>query len=192
MSDLTFQIEGELLSVRLARVPPAVAKRAITAVTRLTYALREMARSKYDEAGLQVRTGALKNSIEALPIRRTEHEIIGTVVAGQKLKYAKIHEFGGIIKPINAAFLAIPIGEAKTAAGVARFSPRQITAAGYDGSFVKGGILFGKRGKDAVPLFVLRSSVKIPARPFMRPALAAIQVQARSQLREAVHKGIRE
>jgi len=65
------------------------------------------------------------------------------------------------IRPTNAKFLTIPIGENLTGAGVARFtSPRQVP----DGFFVRTGgkLLFGrKNGKKGKfrPLFILVKSV---------------------------------
>jgi phage gpG-like protein len=89
-----------------------------------------------------------------------------------RMVYANIHETGGVITPKRAKMLAIPIGRALTRAGVARFKPREITSAGYDNSFIRRTnsgnlILFGTKGSKLIPLFVLKDSVKIPARRYM-------------------------
>lgn len=73
---------------------------------------------------LTTRTGALKRSLGA--------KLSGTGSADLKLRltsggvpYARIQEQGGIIRPVKARFLAIPLEANKTAAGVARYpSPR--------------------------------------------------------------------
>lgn len=106
-----------------------------------------------------------------------------TVGSGASLKtarmsYANIHETGGTIRPINAKMLTIPLKAAKTAAGVPRFTAREVQsgAAGYDSSFIgrsKSGnlILFGSiKGMakiKVVPLFLLKDKVDIPARRYM-------------------------
>jgi len=77
--------------------------------------------------------------------------------------YATIHEYGGTITPKQAQFLAVPLtGEAKNAR-----SPRRMP-----GLTVR----ISKGGKSGVLLagdvaqYALVKSVKIPARPYVRPA----------------------
>lgn len=76
---------------------------------------------------------------------------------GTNLKYAAIHQFGGTIRPINARALTVPL----PAATLGR------RARDYKNTFVAKGVIFQKQGSEIVPLFVLKKSVKIPARPFM-------------------------
>jgi hypothetical protein len=193
VSDLEFKAEGPSFDAKLRRLTPEVKRRGIQELTKLVYALREEARTKFDEAGLHSRTAALKGSIEAIPpVEVSAHEIIAKVVAGQKLKYAWAQEEGGVIKAKNARFLAIPLDAAKTAAGVARFGPRQIESAGYTGSFVKGGILYGKQGDRIVPLFVFKRSVTLPKRAFMKPALAAMQPRIRAGFMSVLDRAVKE
>ncbi|HVB79927.1 MAG TPA: hypothetical protein VNE82_08260, partial [Candidatus Binataceae bacterium] len=42
---------------------------------------------------------------------------------------------------------------------------------GYDGTFFSKGVLFGKKGDQVDPLFALKPSVTLPARPYAQPAL---------------------
>jgi hypothetical protein len=97
--------------------------------------------------------------------------------------YANILEDGGVIRPVVAKMLAIPIGKALTPAGVARFKPREIISeGGYDNSFIrrsKAGnlILFGASGKNITPLFVLKDSVTIPAFRYMATTVEQTQGQ---------------
>lgn len=95
----------------------------------------------------------------------------GASLQTNRMIYANILEEGGVIRPVTAKMLAIPIGQALTPAGVARFKPRQITSAGYDKSFIRRSrrgtlILFGAKGSGAsikvTPLFVLKDKVTIP------------------------------
>ena len=88
--------------------------------------------------------------------------------------YARIQDEGGTVVPTTAQWLAIPVGPAKTAAGVSRFqSPRQV-----QGLFVlksKNGnlLLVAPRGKDAITVwYILKKSVKIPASHYLDLAAA--------------------
>lgn len=122
---------------------------------------------------LHRRTGQL-SKIQYKIDRKKIVSIIGNrVISGNPVPYTAIHEYGGVIKPKHGKYLAIPMGKALTPSGVARFKPRQIESAGYDDSAVfrsKRGtlIMWGikhLKSKDRVdPLFVLKKSVKIPAR----------------------------
>jgi len=126
---------------------------------------------------LKRRTGYLANSMGWRTQRDDKGNWEGIIGSGATLKtermiYANIHEVGGIINAKPGKALAIPIGEALTPAGVARFKPRQITSVGYEDSFIRGrkggnAILFGLLKGKAIPLFVLVKSVTIPARKYM-------------------------
>ena len=74
--------------------------------------------------------------------------------------YAAIHEFGGVIKPIHSKKLAIPMP------GVTG-SPRQydLHLQGF------GGMVMTLADKFGHVMFVLKDSVHIPARPYLRPAV---------------------
>ena len=159
------------------------------AMTRSAYRLRTEARKAYDAAGLQVRTGALKGSIDVGAIENTGEGIRATVFAGQGLPYARAQEYGATIRPKKSSFLAIPIGAAKSGRGVARFSPREITSNGYTGSFFAHGVLFGSNpGQPPEPLFALKRSVTIRARPFMRPALMRTRPIAVEEIKQAIER----
>ena len=76
---------------------------------------------------------------------------------GTNLIYATLHQYGGTIRPITAKYLTIPLPDAIPGS----------RARDYENTFIAKGIIFQKRGDDIVPLFLLKKSVKIPARPFM-------------------------
>ena len=98
--------------------------------------------------------------------------------ASTNLKYARIQQEGGTIYPKNAKALYIPAG-AKTRTMMRSYgarAPRTLISAmeadGY-GFFRVGRVFFAykkgkgsKRGKEFA-LFIISSSVKIPARPFL-------------------------
>lgn len=174
MSELSLTTHGENFEQVVARLSPEIRKRGLQEFSRLLYALRAEARRKFDSA-LHSRTGALKASIETQKPEIRREGIVGHVVASQKLPYGLAQERGATIVPKRVRFLTIPLDAAKTAVGVERFSARQMLSAGYTGSFVRNGVLFGKRGEEAVPLFALRRSVTLPPRPFMGPALETMR-----------------
>lgn len=121
-------------------------------------------------AGLHVRTGHLHRSIGREGPGKRGRKIIGAV--GSDIPYAPIHEFGGTITPKRANFLTIPLGAAKTPAGAGRGRARD-----FPNTFVrrsKAGklIIFQKISRNRIiPLFLLVKSVRIPKRPWLKPAV---------------------
>lgn len=94
-----------------------------------------------------------------------------SVAVGSNRPGANIHQFGGTIRPVKAKALAIPLPGIK---GRPReFEDTFVRSAKLDEDGGKGkrlGIIFQRigPGKGQVrPLFVLMSSVDIPARPFV-------------------------
>lgn len=83
-----------------------------------------------------------------------------------------VHEFGATIRPKKAKMLTVPLPAALDNRGV----PIRKSARDWPNTFVarsKAGnlIIFQKRGTEIVPLYVLKSSVKIPPRLGMRQTL---------------------
>ncbi len=120
------------------------------------------------QAGMKERapkkTTNLARSIHIETVKRTDTAV--EVAAGTDLEYAAIQEYGGVIKPKNATWLAIPITEAARAV----VSPRNFT----------GTLHFrGKKGSGSAALiddagqvqYALKKSVTIPAQPYARPTL---------------------
>lgn len=123
---------------------------------------------------LSRRSGRLASSIGSL-ITTEKTGLKATIGSGVRqggrLPYANILETGGKITPKNGSALTIPLPAAKTAAGAPRFTASQVKqgATKYTSSFVSKGVIFGivgKKGKP-VPLFVLKTSVTIPAKYWM-------------------------
>ena len=71
----------------------------------------------------------------AMPVEEDEHGLTGGMMAGKGLKYGPAQEFGAEIDASNGHMLAIPMEDALTPAGVARFAPRDAKDAGYDRIF---------------------------------------------------------
>jgi len=103
------------------------------------------------------------------------------VTKGPATRYASIHERGGVIEPVNKKYLAIPLE--KTSGGRPKFPTPASAAAKFGEKNVivikskKGNLLIVRlrrvsgsdRGKviGIEPLFVLKKSVKIPARRWL-------------------------
>lgn len=125
------------------------------------------------QAGSKTILNAAKANIKAQglihtrTLSRSLHEEIsmqGSSVAvaeiGTNLEYAAIHEFGGVVRPKTAKYLAVPVGNYK---GSPRKHPRlklRKTA---------GGTLVMVDGSGRVQ-YVLKKSVEVPAQPYLRPA----------------------
>ncbi len=118
------------------------------------------------------RTGDFSRSIVSEPLLDSGNEISGRT--GSNLEYAEIQEKGGTIHAKNVRNLTIPLDAFMTGQGVARGTARDVIADpqayGYDGTFFSKGVLFGKQGEEAEPLFALKPSVTLPARPWAQPA----------------------
>jgi phage gpG-like protein len=98
-----------------------------------------------------VKSGKLANSIS--------HVVSGEqLIVGTNLKYARIHHEGGIIRPLSAKYLAIPLTpEAATK------KPRE-----YQNTFIQKSVIFRDLGNGEIEaLYVLKKQVTIPARPYM-------------------------
>jgi phage gpG-like protein len=97
-----------------------------------------------------VRSGKLVNSIR--------HVVVGEqVTVGSDLVYARIHHDGGIIKPVNAKYLAIPLTKE---AAVKR--PRE-----WADTFIRKGVIFRNTADGIEALYALKAQVTIPSRPYM-------------------------
>jgi phage gpG-like protein len=114
---------------------------------------------------LKSRTGDLRKSIGSKVVQNGE-DISATVgsgtLTGGRMKYASIHEHGGVIRPKNGRFIAIPLQAARTPAGVARGTPRS-----YQNTFIAKRVIWQRIGKNIIPLFALKRSVTIPATHYM-------------------------
>lgn len=121
------------------------------------------------DKSLSKRTGKLVNSIlRSVDVRGTTWEDLAGTIGGSG--YLAIHEYGGTIKA-RGKLLTIPLPAALSKRGTSPPFARQ-----WKNTFVarsKAGnlIIFQKRGREIVPLYVLKSSVYIPPRLGMRKAI---------------------
>jgi phage gpG-like protein len=157
----------------------------------LTILEAEILQNIRKNSGLHVRTGALLNSVGSTKkvIEEKDGEITGQI-GTQGIPYARIHEFGGTVKPVNKQFLAIPTDENRRADGSPEVSTARLMVLQKLGlSFIHNGVIFMKilGNKQPKPMFILRKSVNIPARPYIRPALAAKQEQIMREFGIMIH-----
>jgi len=98
----------------------------------------------------------------------------GKVVVGTNHPAAEILHNGGVVRPIRSKALAIPAGPwVRSLMRGTDLSPRvmldQLKGSGWS-IWRQGNVIMGQKkgGKNSMPLFILRTAVTIPARPFMR------------------------
>jgi len=124
-----------------------------------------MKRSSDAIDGLRTRTGNLSQKFTRAVISEGNTRTLALGFSG--VPYARIHEFGGTIRPKRAKWLTIPVGPALTASGVARGPARS-----FNLKFVPVSKAFallvgtagkGKKAAEAV-FFVLVKSVKLRPR----------------------------
>jgi len=187
-------IGKDTVSLKLRLLTPRVLAAAESTIAKETIKLAAKVKRNYSDTGLQVRTGALRRSIVPGPILSGPAGVTGSVLAGQKLPYARIQEFGGTIRPVHAQFLAIPLGPWSkdktmplTAKGVSRFGPLDAEQAGWR-TFIAKNIIFGRQPGDRTPtpLFALKKEVTIPARPYFWPTVEASRAGMLNSLAQSI------
>jgi phage gpG-like protein len=95
----------------------------------------------------------------SIAVRLDENDTKFTFIASTGVKYARIHQYGGWIKPKNAKALTIPIS--KQAQGKLPWKSLFLHKT------KKGAFLSDRKGNKLVNHFVLKKAVYIPARPFL-------------------------
>lgn len=161
---------AEVLRAQLSTMQNRLKEQVFKALTLLEAQILQNIRK---DSGLQVRSGKLLNSIgKSKKVTVTGAGEITGEIGPKGVPYAAIHEFGGTIFPVKAKALTIPTEENRRADGQPKIPVDRLKDA-----FIAKGMIFQKigKGKNAqiTPMFILRSSVKIPARPYLAPALAA-------------------
>ena len=135
-----------------------------------------------------VRTGTLRRAVfSRVEIDGQNGALVRVGVDAAKALYGRVQEFGGTITPTRGSYLTVPLDAAKTAGGVARFTARQVKdtpeAFGYKSTFIHNGVIFGSRGKNSiVPLFALKSSVRIEPKAYLRNTLVSQQAWIRDRV----------
>lgn len=120
---------------------------------------------------LSKRSGAAIKSIKA-SVKTGGTDLASTYGVIGGVGYLRIHETGGVVKSTKSKYLAIPLSAALNANGTPikpgpRFWLNTFVATSKKGNL----IIFQRRGKEIVPLYVLKKSVTIKARLGMEKTL---------------------
>lgn len=127
---------------------------------------------------LQNRTGSLRRSFGKSVLGGTAGKPLTLLVYSQGVKYARLQEYGGTIRPKRAKNLTIPLDDALTGSGAPRYTSARDLLSRYPedvffftskkgntflASYGKPG---GKRRKeeDVQLLYILKKQVEVPAR----------------------------
>ena len=142
---------------------------------------------------LRVRTGRLRNSIIGDALQQQEGWLLRLRAGNlQDVVYARTQEEGATIRPKNARYLAIPLdpGPAVTGAGVSSYnSPRQVPGLSVRRSSGGNLSLVDDTGR---PWYVLRKSVRIRGKFYLKRALNEIEGRLPQQLAGALDIAIRD
>ncbi len=118
------------------------------------------------------RSGRLLNSIPNSKMVRDDGKDITGEIGPVGVPYARIHEYGGIIKPKKSKFLAIPLEPVLGPDGIAKASPLDFKGRSFFSDQGSDGlILFVMEGNNPEPYFLMKRQVKIPERAYLRPAM---------------------
>ena len=175
-----YKIESEKVEWLAEHFPAKLRTSLRGALTRAMLRFHDVfqRRSLTGRPGLNRRTGDLLRSFKrGVSKPNTQIDAMETWLASRS-GYAGIHEKGGTVKPKRSKYLAIPLPDALTRAGALKgryignvSGQTRPSLYGVQGLFCykskRGNLLLaetrGKRGR-LVNLFVLKKSVKIPAR----------------------------
>lgn len=148
-------------------------------------------------ASLSVRTGKLRTSARGRELRGgpPPRPMVARFFSQNPPPYAHIHEHGGTITPKAAQYLTIPLPGA-TGLTAGRGPGRRIRD--FPGGFFfrsrAGNLIYARgrgRGLPPLTLFLLRKSVRIPARPVWSESAKAIAPAIASRFRRAVDAIVR-
>jgi len=158
--------------------------------TQLTQAV-SYARARYLSGGttvdrLAVRTGGVRAAFQSRVSRQ------GPIVYGRigyfsddAPAWVGVHEYGATIRPRRARYLAIPLTEEARRVG----SPRAYPSPLFSARSRRGNLLlFRREGRAIVPVYLLRDSVTIPARPALAPTVARFAPQIAQELTAAIDR----
>jgi HK97 gp10 family phage protein len=129
------------------------------------------------------KSGTLNRSIHSLTVELDRNHVV--VEIGTNLEYAKIHEYGGTIKPKKAKFLAVPLTEEARRYVSPRLFPRELHPVIHDD---KGTL----RDADGTAHYALVKSVTITAQPYMRPAWDEKRDEAVREMGEVLKQLLKE
>lgn len=166
----------------------------------VTVALDAEGRAKENATtSMNVRTGTLRRAIAGTVEAKTDGMQLvlsaGGRTGGKDLRYAKIHEYGGTIRPREKKWLTIPVGAAKTKAGVARGSARMFpdlrlqpsANAPQQKAYLVRDVGRGKSARTEI-LFVLVRRVQMPGKRYLARAWEQVPADAQLAMQATITK----
>lgn len=136
---------------------------------------------------LRIRTGGLFRFVSAQPIQTADGGASWGLPTGAEAEgkpysaIGRIQDTGGVIRPVHAKALAIPLPAALSASGANLYGPRS----GHWGkTFAAKGILWQDlgKGKDPVALFVFKQSVTIREKKWFRMPAEEVAASAPDEI----------
>ena len=127
-------------------------------------------------------TGNLRRSIGMMHITDFKYGITTSS------RYARIHEYGGTVRPVSSRYLTVPTNPQAARIRARHRSLRDAPGLRFATMFGKKFLIKGPKKRPQI-MFVLVRSVTLPARPFLRPAVSNPKV--RDNMRKAFAAGFR-
>lgn len=188
------QLAARIREAALTKVGPALAAEMATTMLEA----EGLAKGRLGGQVLNPRTGNLRRSLASFVEAESALKLRGVLRAGggaRDVRYARIHEEGGTILPVNARALAIPTKFAQTAVGASKYaSPRQVPGLRY--VWPKGsprGYLIrdvGGRNARSEIWFILVGRVTMPARPYLAPSRDEAARDIGTRMARAAHRAL--
>jgi hypothetical protein len=160
---------GEQMKLDWAKLPPVLRRELKDYLDTVAHAMAKRHGNPWPggttNSSLSRRSGALINAIKrSVKVTGKDFaDIEGRI--GVPLIYGSVHEYGATIRPKKAKYLTIPLPAALNPDG----TPKKRGARDWDKTFVirsKNGslLIVQKVGNQIVPLYVLKTEVRIPPR----------------------------
>jgi len=152
---------------------------------RIRATLRNTPRASYRDSGV-ASTGRLSSDWSHVVSFKNDGKVTLGVV-GTKVKYARVHEFGATLTPKNHQALTVPFP------GNVGHYPSAEALAKEKKTFINKNIIFyksGAKGAKPIPIYILKKSVHIPARPFVQYVRATYWDKFRSLFNDHITQSI--
>lgn len=168
---------GKVVVWALLNIPKATDPFLFRAVNAYVILLQShIAEKKLSGQILKVDSGMLRSGLRPVLAQRKGPMISAGITTN--VRYWRIHELGGIIRPKRAKALTIPFPGVK---GRAR---------DFDDTFIAKGVIFQKSESGPIPLFSLKKEVRIPRRPYLQPSLRETEDRFFQLVDGAIDKGL--
>lgn len=178
----------------IQRIPAEVRTGMVAALRRAVLRIHTAVVAEELRGGtLRTRTGNLGRAV-FWRVEASAEQVIGRVgVDRGKAVYGRIQALGGTIVPKRGKYLTIPVGQALTGNGVARFTARELLANpkafGFRTAFVnprKTAIVGVRPDRSLEALFALKTSVTLPPRNFLARGFERVRESVIDEFRQAV------